>query len=91
MTDYEDEQGRLEVEDALVSLRDSLVERGIDLDVEYSSTLHDREVRTDKGWVIKIGRGLDLYQKPESWHDLGVHDLDLRLCLETKVDIFKQD
>ena len=41
------------------------------------------------GWVIKIGRGLDFYQKPASWHEIGVHDLALRRCLETKVDVFR--
>jgi len=39
--------------------------------------------------VIKIGRGLDFYQKPATWHEIGVHDLALRRCLETKVDIYR--
>lgn len=54
-----------------------------------ASTLHDRDIRLDNGWVIKIGRGLDFYQKPASWHEIGVHDLALRRCLETKVDVFR--
>ena len=41
------------------------------------------------GWVIKIGRGLDFYQKPGSWFEVGSNDLSLRKCLETKVDIFR--
>ena len=89
VTGYDDEEQRLEVEDALASLRDSLIERGVELEVRFSDTIHDREIRTDHGWVIKIGRGLDFYQKPESWHALGVYDLDLRPCRETKVDIFR--
>lgn len=89
LTGYDDEEQRLETEEALANLRDSLIERGVDLQIEYSDTIHDREIRTDHGWVIKIGRGLDFYQKPESWHSLGVHDLDLRPCLETKVDVFR--
>ena len=52
--------------------------------------MHDREIRVDNGWIIKIGRGLDFYQKPEGWFEIGTHDLDLRKCLETKVDIFRQ-
>ena len=91
ITGFDDEEQRLETADALANLRDSLVERGVELEVEYSDTIHDREIRTDDGWTIKIGRGLDLYQKPESWHALGVHDLDLRPCRETKVDIFQRD
>lgn len=89
LTGYDSEEQRLEAEEALRSLRDSLVERGIELEVDYSDTIHDREIKTDTGWVIKVGRGLDIYQKPESWHALGVHDLDLRPCRETKVDIFR--
>jgi ATP-dependent Lon protease len=89
ITGYDDEDQRLEIEDKLASLRDSLIERGVELEVTFSDTLHDREIQTDDGWVIKIGRGLDFYQKPESWHALGVHDLDLRPCRETKVDIFR--
>lgn len=50
--------------------------------------LHDREIRIDNGWHIKIGRGLDFYQKPSSWFEVGANDLTLRKCLETKVDIF---
>ncbi len=91
VTGYDDEEQRLEVEEALTSLRDSLIERGVELEVNFSDTIHDREIRADNGWVIKIGRGLNFYQKPESWHALGVHDLDLRPCRETKVDIFQTE
>jgi hypothetical protein len=37
----------------------------------------------------KIGRGLDFYQKPGGWYEVGANDLSLRKCLETKVDIFR--
>ena len=59
------------------------------LEVRLNPNLHDREIRVDNGWVIKIGRGLDLFQKPASWFEMGVNDLALRKCLETKVDIFR--
>ena len=59
------------------------------LDVKLNENLHDREIRLDNGWVIKIGRGLDFYQKPEGWFSIGSSDFSLRKCLETKVDIFK--
>ena len=32
---------------------------------------HDRELRTDTGWRIRIGRGLDIYQRPDSWIQIG--------------------
>jgi ATP-dependent Lon protease len=61
----------------------------VTLDVQINPNLHDREIRLDNGWVIKIGRGLDFYQKPDSFFDVGMFDLSLRKCMETKVDIYK--
>ena len=63
-------------------------QRNIELTWSYSTSLHDREVRIDSGWVIKIGRGLDIFKPPEGKMVLGYFDLDLRKCLETTVDIF---
>jgi ATP-dependent Lon protease len=40
------------------------------------------------GWTVKIGRGFDIYQRPDDWLQVGANDLDLRPCLETTVDIF---
>jgi ATP-dependent Lon protease len=57
--------------------------------VKLNPNMHDREIRIDNGWVIKIGRGLDFFQKPGGWFEVGTHDLSLRKCLETKVDIFR--
>ena len=31
------------------------------LEVKLNPNLHDREIRLDNGWIIKIGRGLDFY------------------------------
>jgi ATP-dependent Lon protease len=61
----------------------------VTLDVQINPNLHDREIRLDNGWVIKIGRGLDFYQKPNNYFEVGTFDLSLRKCMETKVDIFK--
>ena len=61
----------------------------IELEVKLNQNMHDREIRIDNGWTIKIGRGLDFYQKPGGWFEIGANDLSLRKCLETKIDIFK--
>jgi ATP-dependent Lon protease len=79
-----------EAEERLGELQQSLLELDVDLKIEYSEKLHDREISFDNGWIVKIGRGLDFYQKPESWFEVGSHDLHLRKCLETKVDIFQK-
>ena len=77
------------VSDRLAELQQSLLELDVALEVKINENLHDREIRIDTGWVIKIGRGLDFFQKPDSWYGIGSNDLSLRRCLETKVDIFR--
>ncbi len=89
ITGYDDEAQRAEAQSKLADLQQSLLEQDIVLEITFSATLHDREIRLDNGWVIKIGRGLDFYQKPDSWFSIGANDLALRKCLETKVDIFR--
>ena len=77
-----------EQEAKLEEMKTSLSSRKIEFVFEFSTTLHDREVRLDSGWIIKIGRGLDIFKPPEGKIVLGYFDLDLRKCLETTVDIF---
>jgi ATP-dependent Lon protease len=89
VTSYDKQTNLEEVKEKLGLLKQSLLEHDIVLNVTFNPNMHDREIRLDNGWVIKIGRGLDFYQKPQSWYEIGVNDLSLRRCLETKVDIFK--
>ncbi len=90
VTGYDDNTQLAEIQEKLGELKQSLLEMDIELDVKLNPNLHDREIRLDNGWVIKIGRGLDFYQKPGSWFEVGANELSLRKCLETKVDIFKR-
>ena len=63
----------------------------ITLSVKYSESLHDREIRIlPSGWVIKIGRGLDIYKATKGKFVIGQFDQDLRPCHETTVDIFNK-
>ncbi|MBX7223785.1 MAG: BREX system Lon protease-like protein BrxL [Blastocatellia bacterium] len=89
VTSFEDQTQKTAIEDKIGELKQSLLEMDIVLDLRLNPNIHDREIRLDNGWVIKIGRGLDFYQKPVSWFEVGATDLSLRKCLETKVDIFK--
>lgn len=89
VTSYDDSTNITEVNDRLGELRQSLLEMDVVLDVDLNPNMHDREIRIDNGWTIKIGRGLDFYQKPASWFSIGANDLNLRPCLETKIDIFR--
>lgn len=89
VTSYDDQTNIQEMAEALKDLQQSLLELDIELDVQVNENLHDREIRIDNGWTVKIGRGLDFFQKPDSWFGVGVNDLSLRKCLETSIDIFK--
>lgn len=74
--------------DKLRELAASLIRHGVQLVLELSGTLHDREIRLDTGWIVKIGRGLDIYRAPEGKLVIGFYEMELRPCLETTVDIF---
>ena len=89
ITGYDDNTQLADIAEKMEELKQSLLEMDVELEVKLNPNMHDREIRLDNGWIIKIGRGLDFYQKPTSWFEVGVHDLALRKCLETKVDIFK--
>ncbi|XP_069350867.1 MIT domain-containing protein 1 isoform X2 [Eulemur rufifrons] len=73
---------------SLEEIKESLSNHGVLLEIEYSSSIHDREIRFNNGWMIKIGRGLDYFKKPQGNFYLGYCDFDLRPCHETTVDIF---
>lgn len=90
VTSYEGNAQLQEIADKFDELKQSLLEEDVELDVKLNPNLHDREIRIDNGWTVKIGRGLDFYQKPASWFEVGAHDMSLRRCLETKVDIFRR-
>ena len=89
VTGYDDKTQMSEIAEKLDDIKQSLLELDVELTISLNPNLHDREIKIDNGWVVKIGRGLDFYQRPGSWFEMGAHDLRLRKCLETKVDIFR--
>ncbi|XP_063384419.1 MIT domain-containing protein 1-like [Cydia fagiglandana] len=85
--DPKSEQSKREQANWLQSLTEDLLKYKIRFTVQYSETLHDRQITLSSGWIIKIGRGLDFFKPPENKFCLGVYDMDLRKCHETTVDI----
>ncbi|XP_023215592.1 MIT domain-containing protein 1-like [Centruroides sculpturatus] len=83
-----DEQNHSSQEQKFEKICFSLKKYNVTLKVHYSGTLHDREIRFDNGWVIKVGRGLDYFKPTENNFSIGFCDLSLRPCHETTVDIF---
>ncbi|MCP5535439.1 MAG: BREX system Lon protease-like protein BrxL [Akkermansiaceae bacterium] len=85
-TSYEDDEEKKEAGVKIIAIAKSLAEHGIKLDVTMSETLHDRRIELDNGWTITLGRGLDFYQRPDDWLEIGANELNLRQCTETTIN-----
>lgn len=83
-----DNAGNVQQTSGLEEIKQSLQRYNITLEVKYSPSIHDREIRFNNGWIIKIGRGLDYFKKTQGRFSIGYCDFDLRHCHETTVDIF---
>jgi ATP-dependent Lon protease len=46
----------------LLKIKQGAAVGGINLDVSFDDTIHDRSIITDTGWKILLGRGLDIFQ-----------------------------
>lgn len=69
---------------------DNLFDHDIKFKVEFNPVLHDREIKLNNGWNIAMGRGLDYFQSlAGNYLQIGVSDFDLRPCLETSFDFYK--
>ena len=90
VTGYDGSNQKAETTESLSELAESLKDEDVLLTLDFNPRLHDRAIKIDNGWVVKIGRGLDIYQPPQSWFELGASDLNLRKCLETSVDIYRK-
>ena len=91
VTGLDNDSQKAEVEEKLEMLQGSLRQNRIEFKWKFSPVIHDRVVKLDNGWVIKIGRGLDIYQRPETWFSVGSSDFDLRPCMETMADIYRDN
>ena len=89
VTGAEHDYQKAEIEPKFKSLAESLADAGVELSWRFDDKIHDRELRTDTGWCIRIGRGLDIYQRTDSWIQIGATNLNVRPCMETKVSILK--
>lgn len=71
--------------------RDLSKNHGVKMEWSRSEKLHDREVIFSNGWIVKVGRGLDIYYPPESWSSVGAFNYNLRKCRQTKVDVLRRE
>jgi ATP-dependent Lon protease len=90
ITNFEHDLQRNDANSKIDDLKQSLSELNVELQVTEDPNIHDREITISNGWTIKIGRGLDIYQPPDTYFTIGANDLTLRKCKQTTVDIFKR-
>ena len=75
--------------EAFEALQADLLEHRIVLTYAFEQSVHKRVIETDTGWRIKPERGLDFFQKPETWFSLGEADQTKRRCRATEIDYHK--
>jgi len=69
----------------LSDLKKSLGRDNIEFSFSFDQNLHDRKIETDTGWRITLGRGLDIFQKPDDKFSLGFMDQTKRRCKATSI------
>lgn len=75
----EDTEGQLKQLRMLRDIVQGAAQQGIKLDVAKDPGGHDRWIRTDTGWRINLGRGLDIFQKADGgWFDFGTSRQEFR-------------
>jgi ATP-dependent Lon protease len=63
----------------LKAIQDGAASVGIKFNVQWDESIHDRSIRTDTGWKILLGRGLDIFQKGSgSQFDIGARRQEFR-------------
>ena len=91
ITSAEDNYQQDVIERKLTEFSTSLSNHGIKFAFEFDPAVHDRKIHLDNGWRIYPGRGLDIFQKPESKFELSEIDQTKRICRETDVIFMKAE
>lgn len=89
VTTAEDEYQQQDLTMKYKEIRKNLEGHGINFTFRFDPNIHDRSIRLDNGWTIHPGRGLDIFQKPESKYELSLLDQTKRKCRETDIIIQK--
>jgi len=85
LTSAEVKEQEQEISAKLSELQQNLVTDGVLLEFKFDTTIHDRLIETDNGWRITLGRGLEIFQKPEGRLTLGFVDQTKRKCKATSL------
>lgn len=89
-TTSEDEYQQMDLKMKFEEIKTNLVHEGIWFSYAFDPSIHDRSIKTDTGWFIHLGRGLDFFQKPDSKYDLSGIDQSKRKCRETVISFQRE-
>ncbi len=73
--------------DKMDDIKDDLASYGIEFEYKFRD-FHDRCIKTDTGWTITLGRGLDMFEK-YSPYSIANSRQDVRKCKEFMVTYMK--
>ena len=86
---WEEEEKLPVLIDRLDDIKDDMAAYGIDFDYSFRD-FHDRQITTDDGWNISLGRGLDIYDKYNAY-SIASGRQDRRKCREFRVIYMRTD
>jgi len=66
----------------------NLQDHDITMNVEFVKNVNRPMVKCDSGYVFMMNKGLDYFQDVDKY-SLGYHDLELRPCRKSTIQIFK--
>lgn len=75
----------------LKAIQDGAASVGIMFQVRWDASIHDRSIRTDSGWKILLGRGLDIFQRGSgSQFDIGSRRQEFRQVVAFGVTFIRE-
>ena len=83
----EEEDKIPELIDRLDDIKDDLATYGINFEYKFRD-FHDRCIKTDTGWTISLGRGLDMFEKYNTF-SIASSRQDMRKCKEFTATFMK--
>lgn len=69
----------------LNEIAESVFDLGIKMSFEYNPNQHDRYIQADNGWKIILGRGLDIFLRPEGRYNVADLYQEKRKCKATEI------
>lgn len=69
----------------LNEIAESVFDLSIKMSFEFNPNQHDRYIQADNGWKIILGRGLDIFLKPEGRFNVVDLYQEKRKCKATEI------